>query len=226
MGTASPPGGQDRGQATRTEILNVARRLFSRHGFHNTGIADIQEATGLTRGAFYHHFRSKEDLALAILEAARADYAEQLVSPCCQTGSPGERVAALLDRAVELNDQPAWCNCQMMATFCAELTASDGRLREAVQDMQQQTHVFWRQLLTEARDAGELGESIDPGAGAQWIMTTMGGLMLVRKLELEQVPARELIDHLKRALLSPDIGQKPVGEARNAQDAERTRRIT
>ena len=70
-----------RGQATRHDLMNIARRLFSEHGFSGTALADIQQASGLTKGAFYHHFRSKEDMALALLESARAEYERRLIAP-------------------------------------------------------------------------------------------------------------------------------------------------
>ncbi|MBN1509021.1 MAG: helix-turn-helix transcriptional regulator, partial [Sedimentisphaerales bacterium] len=56
MSETNPTTIQSRGQTTKADILQVARQLFSEHGYHKTGIADIQEATGLTKGAFYHHF--------------------------------------------------------------------------------------------------------------------------------------------------------------------------
>jgi AcrR family transcriptional regulator len=48
--------------ATRARIVEAARVLFNRHGFERVTIDDIMAAAGLTRGGFYHHFRTKEDL--------------------------------------------------------------------------------------------------------------------------------------------------------------------
>lgn len=192
---------QSRGQTTRADILQVARQLFSKHGYHRTGIADIQEATGLTKGAFYHHFRSKEDLALSILERTRQEYAEQLFAPAMQQQTAAERLEALLDRAVALNNRPEWCNCQMLATLTAELTPADGRLREAVQDIYGDLHERCRGLLSEAREAGHTNDQIDPDTGAQWIASTLTGLSLARKLGIARVPAGNLIDAMKRSLL-------------------------
>ena len=189
-----------RGEATRADIVNVARRFFSEHGYHNTGIADIQAATGLTKGAFYHHFRSKEDLALAVLEAARADYDEHLIEPAMRQVSPAERIEALLDGAVALNVQPEWCNCQMMATLCAELTAGDGRLREAVRDMQLGFFELWRELFAEAQQAGQSDRQIEPAAAAQWIMNTLAGSLLARKLGTARVSPETLAAIMKRTL--------------------------
>jgi AcrR family transcriptional regulator len=50
---------------TRARIIESARCLFNRHGFEQVTIDQIMAAAGLTRGAFYHHFRSKDELYAA-----------------------------------------------------------------------------------------------------------------------------------------------------------------
>jgi AcrR family transcriptional regulator len=55
----------------RAELINCAQGLFLTRGYERTTINDVISATGLSKGAFYHHFRSKEDL----LEAIAAGFA-------------------------------------------------------------------------------------------------------------------------------------------------------
>src|SRR5580658_3485401 len=59
---------QQRTEATRRALLDAARRIFARDGFEAARIEEIAGATGHTRGAFYAHFSSKEDLFFALLE--------------------------------------------------------------------------------------------------------------------------------------------------------------
>lgn len=191
---------QSRGEATRADIIQVARRLFSEYGYHRTGLSDIQSATGLTKGAFYHHFRSKEDLALGVLEEARAEYARYLVEPAMQAGSPRERLEALFDGVLALNRRPEWCNCQMMATFSAEATGTDERFRAAVQDLESELFAVWRDCIAEARRLGELPPSLDPAASAAFITSTITGLLLARKLGTLQADPKAIIEKLKEAL--------------------------
>src|SRR5206468_5570320 len=47
----------------RQNVINVASHLFRSHGFDGIGLKDLMEAAGLTQGAFYKQFASKEDLA-------------------------------------------------------------------------------------------------------------------------------------------------------------------
>ena len=58
---------QPRSEATRQKIVSSATRLFSLNGYDGTGVAEICEAAGVSKGAFYHHFPSKQDVFLTIL---------------------------------------------------------------------------------------------------------------------------------------------------------------
>jgi TetR/AcrR family acrAB operon transcriptional repressor len=56
--------------ATRKRILEVATRSFARRGIANTRLADVAASAGVTRGAIYHHFGSREALLDAVIERA------------------------------------------------------------------------------------------------------------------------------------------------------------
>ncbi len=51
-------------EQTRQQMMRAASRLFARHGFHGASRADLVAEAGLTRGAFYLHFKSKKALFL------------------------------------------------------------------------------------------------------------------------------------------------------------------
>jgi AcrR family transcriptional regulator len=56
----------------RDELLNAASRLFRERGFDKVGIAEIAATAGLTHGAFYRHFESKEALCAEVIARAGA----------------------------------------------------------------------------------------------------------------------------------------------------------
>jgi TetR/AcrR family transcriptional repressor of nem operon len=58
----------EKGKQTRERILAAAEPLILSQGFAGTSLEDILSATGLTKGAFFHHFRGKADLARALVE--------------------------------------------------------------------------------------------------------------------------------------------------------------
>ncbi len=90
---------QQRTEATRHALLEAALRIFARDGFEASRIEDIAGATGHTRGAFYAHFNSKEDLFFALFEQQAGDRLRDLRSmpgAVPRLRGPAARVAQVL----------------------------------------------------------------------------------------------------------------------------------
>jgi AcrR family transcriptional regulator len=68
----------ERGQATRAHLVGVATRLFAKHGYDGTSIEAVLAEAGVSRGSLYHHFRGKDALFWAVLEAVGSRIAEQV----------------------------------------------------------------------------------------------------------------------------------------------------
>jgi AcrR family transcriptional regulator len=86
----------------RSEILSAAARRFARDGFHATSMADIITESGLSAGAVYRYFRSKEELIAAAAETALST-ADELFGRLLADGatpSPDEAVAAMVQGIV------------------------------------------------------------------------------------------------------------------------------
>ena len=64
-----------RGQATREQLVAIARRLFAERGYEGASVEAVLRESGTSRGALYHHFYSKEALFEAALEAVQRDIA-------------------------------------------------------------------------------------------------------------------------------------------------------
>ena len=69
---------QERSEATRAKLLSAAVKRFSRYGYDATGVAEICEAAGVSKGAFYHHFSHKRAIFLELLERWLAGLDAQL----------------------------------------------------------------------------------------------------------------------------------------------------
>jgi AcrR family transcriptional regulator len=65
---------------TRGALLAAARELFADKGFAATGREEIAERAGVTRGALYHHFASKAEVAAAVIEELEAELVERVVA--------------------------------------------------------------------------------------------------------------------------------------------------
>jgi AcrR family transcriptional regulator len=81
-----------RGEATRSQLIAVATRMFAAHGYEDTSIEAVLHEAGVSRGALYHHFGSKEALFQAVLAEVEAKVGEQTIAAAAGVDGP---VAAL-----------------------------------------------------------------------------------------------------------------------------------
>ncbi len=86
---------QQKTKATKKRLLKSALRIFTRDGFERASIDDIAAEAGYTRGAFYAHFQSKEDLFFAMLEEESHKHFEALTEVMQGLASERERLEAL-----------------------------------------------------------------------------------------------------------------------------------
>src|ERR1700683_2115204 len=73
-----------RSARTRGALLAAARELFAAQGFAATGREEIAERAGVTRGALYHHFASKTELAAAVVEQLEGELVDLVVAAALQ----------------------------------------------------------------------------------------------------------------------------------------------
>jgi AcrR family transcriptional regulator len=84
----------ERGQATRRQLIAAATDLFAGQGYEGTSIEALLEATGMSRGALYHHFPGKEALFEAVLENVEADLAAHVLEAAEKPGAPNASLRA------------------------------------------------------------------------------------------------------------------------------------
>ena len=94
---------------TKSRILKAARTLYSTHGFEGTTLGDIITACGITKGAFYHYFKSTAGLCEELLDEVIADYHNLAESGEADLG-PVEQLRHVLNRIAELNTSGEWVN--------------------------------------------------------------------------------------------------------------------
>lgn len=93
-------------QATIESILHVAAQLFLEKGFERTSMQDIAETAGISKGAIYHHFKSKEEIVNAVIEhqkqTNKAMFEQWLAETASLSGK--EKLAALLEKNLDSHE--------------------------------------------------------------------------------------------------------------------------
>lgn len=96
-GEPVPNKHQQKTEVMQRKLLNSARRIFARDGFEAARLEEIAADAGHTRGAFYAHFKSKEDLFFALLEQQAYEHLARVQRLLQSCRTPEQQIKALRD---------------------------------------------------------------------------------------------------------------------------------
>ncbi|HXC45695.1 MAG TPA: TetR/AcrR family transcriptional regulator [Solirubrobacteraceae bacterium] len=89
------PTQAERRARSRSALLESAARGLSRYGYSNLTLENVARNAGYTRGALYHQFKDKEDLALAVIEWVNENWTHEVGKPAAQQADPVAELLAL-----------------------------------------------------------------------------------------------------------------------------------
>ena len=154
----------------------AARECFSQFGYAKTTNKDIANEAGITTGAIYHYFASKQELFGATAREVQRVVLEEFEEAIAGQDAFTDRVRALLDRSVRLHADDPWL-ARFVSVEPVELTRHT-ELRTIVGEGQRGVFRFFVSLATDARDRGELADGVEPLAVANMLVATTMGLAL------------------------------------------------
>ncbi|WP_374585407.1 TetR/AcrR family transcriptional regulator [Pseudoduganella sp.] len=105
---------------TRERIVDTADRLFYERGYGHTSFADIAAAVELSRGNFYYHFKSKDEILAAVIDLRRARTQAMLDGWSTAGATPRERIGCFIDM-MAMNAAAIRRNGCPVGTLCTEL---------------------------------------------------------------------------------------------------------
>jgi len=109
---------RDVNASSREKILEVAEALYARRGFAGVGMREVADAAGLGKSSLFHHFRSKVQLYLAVLERVLARIEGRLQPILELPGGAAEKLDHWIDALIdELAEQPATARMLLRALF-------------------------------------------------------------------------------------------------------------
>jgi len=187
----------------KNQILDAATAVFARLGFHDARMDDIVQASGLSKGALYWYFKSKEDIITAISQRLFTTDIEQLVGLLHAEGSVSERLQQLIQARIaglqEMSDVVT-----ILFEFYATALHQDG-VRQFIKAYFQNFHELLVALIQQGIDRGEF-RSVDAVAAATALDAVFEGLVvrwLIDPEAMQWAPVGEaalrlLLDGLKR----------------------------
>ena len=111
-------------QATRSQIVEAADDLFYKRGFESTSFADIADVVKISRGNFYYHFKTKDDILDAVIERRIASTRTMLEQWEAEEDSPSARICAFIRILITNRTAIMLYGCPV-GTLCEELAKLD-----------------------------------------------------------------------------------------------------
>jgi TetR/AcrR family transcriptional repressor of nem operon len=173
---------------TRRHIVDVADRLFYERGFEATSFADIAKDVGLSRGNFYYHFRTKDEILAAVIQQRAQNTQAMLASWADGTDSPAGRILSFI-RILIANQAKIMARGCPVGTLCNELA----KLDHAAKDDASRLFSLFRDWL--AAQFTALGCGADSDALAlHLLMRSQGVAALATAFRDEDFVRREVAD--------------------------------
>ena len=172
-----PKVSQQHRDARRDQILSAARRCFLRDGFHMTSMQDLFAESGLSAGAVYRYFASKDEVIMAIAEENMREVLAMIHEVAAQDPghSAGEVVAAVL-ALVQAKDAADGVGGMAVLVWAEALRNPSlaGKLRDLLTRM----HDELARLITADQRAGRAPDEVAAGVMARTLVSTMAGYIL------------------------------------------------
>jgi AcrR family transcriptional regulator len=169
-----PRVSQDHLDARRRQILDGARACFARYGYEGATVRRLEEATGLSRGAIFHHFRDKESLFLALAE----DEAHRMAEVVAEHGLVQVMRDLLASKGGGQNgqaDDPAdWLGTRLEVS---RRLRTDPEFRARWAERSRELTAATRKRLLRQRDAGNLREDMNVDTLTSFLELVLEGLV-------------------------------------------------
>ena len=181
---------------TKMRILQMARNLYSAHGCEGTTLEDILTAAGITKGAFYHYFKSKESLCETIIEQVTADY-RQLAMSLDADAEPIDQLREMITKLARLNASGEWVNCRLILRLSVDSYESQPQVQQKLRDFWEWETGFYEDLVRRCREAGQLNSRLSAETQTRLITAVMAGAITLERI----APSQESFDKIVEAVI-------------------------
>ena len=184
-----PKISEERKAQRREQILEGARRCFAEHGYEGATVAKLEREIGLSRGAIFNYFPSKEDVFVELAVRDSARMSEIWIN---------DGLEAVVREVVELD--PAWLSVYLELF---RRVRNDPDFRARIEARQKAVAPANRQRIEQAQRDGEFRDDIGPKEIGMFVNLVLNGLALMRAGG-EELPSTAVVLALLRDAIGPE----------------------
>ena len=171
-----------KGLATRERIVDRALRLASSEGLEGVSLGRLAEQLGMSKSGLFAHFRSREELELAVIATATARFTDVVVRPALAAPRGEPRVRALFERWLEWERHESLPGGCVFVQLGTELHERPGPPRDALVAEQARWLAALERAARMAIDAGHFRRDLDPALFAFQEHAILYGLYFRKRL--------------------------------------------
>lgn len=197
---------KSKAQRSRDKILRAATSVFAEKGFEAASMDDIVQASGVSKGGIYWHFKSKDEMIAAVFRELFEQEIEQMAALVVAGGSASERLAQIMRASVA--DVQA---LDAELPFTLEIYAQAARqeaLGEVLQAYFSRYHAMLTELVAQGVAQGEF-RPVDPADTALTLMSLFEGLLLLWVFSHDALDLSRQVE-ASLSLLLAGIGPPPT----------------
>jgi TetR/AcrR family transcriptional repressor of nem operon len=170
-------------EATRLSILQKSFELIYEKGYQTTSIDDILATTQVTKGAFYYHFKTKDDMGLAIInELLKPSFTNAFMKPLQAADDPVKIIYEMMYSILMKNEfMKVEYGCPA-SNFTQEMAPWHGDFTNALNELSEEWKNAIVQCIKKGKKAGNIRADVKPDQVAVFIMSGYWGIRNVGKL--------------------------------------------
>lgn len=162
----------------RERILQEAEHVIHLKGYNAASLDEIAKACGMTRSNLVHHYGSKSELALAVLDFKIGEFNARRVAPLCAQAEPELAVEKMFEEAALFFDGNGCKAGCFIGNIALEMSDVDEKFRERVGRFFAEWTKSVAECLSRCRDASYFAPSLDPNAAAEALVSLYEGAIM------------------------------------------------
>jgi AcrR family transcriptional regulator len=192
----------EKGKLTRERIVLAAVELFRENGFHNTSLTQILGAAGITKGGFYFHFKSKEELGDAVIDFMKDFWVRNVLKKIAEEKGALKKIESMFEIMIKTHEGNVFHGCALLAVLTAEMMEMEHRFSERLRKIYADWKASIVGILEEGKKEGLFKEDINSDSIALLIIGSLQGITMMAHLDPEHIDLAWLFRSLRLMVLS------------------------
>lgn len=181
---------------TKQKIIETAAIVFNQNGYAGSSIADIMRLTGLAKSGIYHHFKNKDEIAIAAFDYTLGLILEAVMAKVSIQETAIERLHAFVDSFRGFTTQPVGMGGCPILNTAVESDDTHPLLRIHVQEAVNSIRALIASIVELGIRQGELADITDREQVATIVLATIEGAIMMSKLYGNDIYLDRAIEHL------------------------------